>query len=204
MKRAGWTWRLPGVSKLRNRIGRPEVRRFFTTPRAGYSLFLAGVAVLVAIGVALVSGFVVLRALNIYGDPRLWHFDPDNLTASVMSFLATTKYPPSLLYTLMTLGPAAIFCAYADHLPGRIKDILLTYGRAPLAFYIPHFYLIHSLAILLGVSQGFKAEQFLTPYRFFPHGYGVGLGGVSLLRFDYGHGLSDGADAFFFGLNQVF
>jgi hypothetical protein len=97
-----------------------------------------------------------------------------------MSFLATTKYPPSLLYTLMTLGPAAIVCGYADHWPEKIKNILLTYGRAPLAFYIPHFYLIHVLSILLGVSEGFKAEQFLTPYRFFPHGYGVSLWGVYL------------------------
>jgi hypothetical protein len=98
-----------------------------------------------------------------------------------MSFLATTKYPPSLLYTLMTLGPAAIVCGFADRLPGKIKDVLLTYGRAPFAFYIVHFYLIHALSVLLGVTEGFQAEQFLTPYRFFPKGYGVGLGGVYLI-----------------------
>ena len=136
---------------------------------------------LIRIGCTLVIGFVLLRALNIYGDPHAWHFDPDNLSASVMSFLATTKYPPSLLYTLMTLGPAAIVCGYADRLPSMIKNILLTYGRTPLAFYIPHFYLIHVLSILLGLSEGFRAEQFLTHYRFFPKGYGVGLGGVYLL-----------------------
>jgi uncharacterized membrane protein len=136
---------------------------------------------LIRAGSALVIGFVLLRALAIYGDPGAWHVTPDNLSASAMSFLATTKYPPSLLYTLMTLGPAAIVCGFADRMPGMIRNVLLTYGRAPLAFYIAHFYLIHTLSILLGLSEGFQAGQFLTVYRFFPKGYGVSLGGIYLL-----------------------
>jgi uncharacterized membrane protein len=130
---------------------------------------------LLRIGVSLVIAFVVIRALNVYGDPKPWDF------ASVMSFLATTKYPPSLLYILMTLGPAAILCAFADRFRGPIKNALVTLGRAPLAFYIAHFYLIHTAAILLGIAQGFTAQQFLTPYRFFPKGYGVDLWGVYLI-----------------------
>lgn len=135
---------------------------------------------LIRIGGALVIGFVLLRALDLYGDPHAWRFDADNLPASIMSFLATTKYPPSLLYTLMTLGPAAIVCGFADRLPGMLRNVLMTFGRAPLAFYIAHLYLIHVLSILLGISEGFKAEQFLTAYRFFPKGYGADLGGVYL------------------------
>jgi uncharacterized membrane protein len=136
---------------------------------------------LARIGLALIVGFILLRALDVYGDPRPWHFYPNNLTASIMSFLATTKYPPSLLYLLMTLGPAAIACAYAERLPERVRDVLLTYGRAPLAFYVAHLYLIHAVTILLGVAQGFAAQQFLTPYRFYPKGYGLGLAGVYLI-----------------------
>lgn len=132
-------------------------------------------------GIGLILGFVVLRALNVYGDPHLWQAYPGNPAASVMSFLATTKYPPSLLYLLMTLGPAAIACAYAERLPGRIQQILLTYGRVPFAFYVVHFYLIHCVAMAVGVMQGFAAQQFLTHYRYFPKGYGVGLGGVYLI-----------------------
>ena len=135
---------------------------------------------LIRTGGVLVVGFVLLRGLNVYGDPRAWHFDPDNLSGSLMSFLATTKYPPSLLYTLMTLGLAAIICGFADRLPDMIRNVLLTFGRAPLAFYIAHLYLIHALSVLLGVAQGFRAEQFFTHYSFFPKGYGVGLGGVYL------------------------
>jgi uncharacterized membrane protein len=136
---------------------------------------------LIRIGIALVCGFVLLRILNVYGDPHAWHIDSHNLQASIMSFLATTKYPPSLLYTLMTLGPAAIVCGFADRLPGGIRNVLLVYGRAPLAFYIAHFYLIHTLSVLLGVTEGFQADQMLTHYRFFPRGYGVSLGGVYLI-----------------------
>ena len=81
---------------------------------------------LARIGMALVLGFALLRALDVYGDPRPWHFYPHDITASIMSFLATTKYPPSLLYLLMTLGPAAIVCAYAERFPERVRDVLLT------------------------------------------------------------------------------
>src|SRR5262249_30285698 len=84
-------------------------------------------------------------------------------------------------YLLMTLGAAAIICGYADRLPGGIRHALTKFGRAPLAFYIAHLYLIHAAAILLGVAQGFPAEQFLTHYRYFPKGFGVDLGAVYLI-----------------------
>jgi len=136
---------------------------------------------LLRIGVSLVIAFILLRALNVYGDPHPWAINPSRTAASIMSFLAATKYPPSLLYLLMTLGPAAILCAFADRWRGPIKDALVTLGRAPLAFYVTHFYLIHTGAILVGIAQGFTAQQFLTPYRFFPKGYGVSLWGVYLI-----------------------
>ena len=136
---------------------------------------------LLQIGVSLIVSFVLVRALNVYGDPHPWHVDPSSTAASVMSFLATTKYPPSLLFILMTLGPAAIACAYADRFHGPIRSVLVTFGRAPLAFYIAHLYLVHAAAIVLGVAQGFSARQFLTHYRYFPKGFGVGLPGVYLI-----------------------
>jgi uncharacterized membrane protein len=136
---------------------------------------------LIGVGLALFIAFILVRALNVYGDPQPWNAAPDNTTASIMSFLGTTKYPPSLLYILMTLGPAAIVCAFADRLRGPVRDVLLTFGRAPLAFYAAHLYLIHLIAVVLGVAQGFSAEQLLTHYRFFPKGFGVGLPGVYVI-----------------------
>src|SRR5688572_22921995 len=117
---------------------------------------------LLRIGGSLVIAFILIRALNVYGDPNFWELDSSSSAASIMSFLATTKYPPSLLFILMTLGPAAILCAFADRFRGPIKDALVTFGRAPLAFYIAHLYLLHAAAILLGIAQGFTAQQFLT------------------------------------------
>ena len=136
---------------------------------------------LLSIGMSLVIAFVLVRTLNVYGDPHPWHVDPTSMAASVMSFLGTTKYPPSLLFILMTLGPAAIACAFVERLHGPIRTALVTFGRAPFAFYIAHLYLIHTLAILLGIAQGFGARQFLTHYRYFPKGFGVGLPGVYLI-----------------------
>jgi uncharacterized membrane protein len=136
---------------------------------------------LMRIGIALVIAFVMLRYLNVYGDPHPWQYYQSAIAASVMSFLAVTKYPPSLLYLLMTLGPAALVCAFAERLPVPVRNTLTTFGRAPLAFYVAHLYLIHAVAVLLGVAQGFAAQQFFTHYRFFPSGYGVNLLGVYLI-----------------------
>jgi uncharacterized membrane protein len=133
---------------------------------------------LLRIGIGLLVAFIVIRATNGYGDSRPWESFPGSLAATVMSFLGASKYPPSLLYLLMTLGPAAILCAYAERLAAPVRDALATLGRAPLAFYVAHLYLIHFVAVLLGVVQGFTASQFFTHYRFFPEGFGVGLAGV--------------------------
>jgi len=129
-------------------------------------------------GLALTAAFVVLRAVGAYGDPNPWQWQARGVTATVIDFLNTTKYPPSLDFVLMTLGPAAILCAFADRIPSAIGGILTTFGRVPFAFYVAHFILIHALSVLLGVSQGFRASQFMTLFLFYPSGYGVSLLGV--------------------------
>jgi uncharacterized membrane protein len=138
-------------------------------------------AVLLRMGVALTAAFVVLRALDFYGDPNPWQLQPGGTTATVIDFLNTTKYPPSLLFLLMTLGPAAVLCAFAERWTGAVKNALVTFGRVPFAFYVAHILLIHVIAVLLGVAQGFGGRQFLTIFFFFPKGYGVGLPGVYAL-----------------------
>jgi uncharacterized membrane protein len=129
-------------------------------------------------GLAMTLGFLVVRAIGIYGDSNPWQVQPAGFAATVMDFLNTTKYPPSLDYLLMTLGPAAILCSYAGRVPGKIKNILVTFGRVPFAFYVAHFLLIHLLSICMGMIQGFSAHQMMTAYRFYPKGYGIALPGV--------------------------
>jgi uncharacterized membrane protein len=135
---------------------------------------------LLAWGVTATAAFVLLRGVGIYGDPNPWQ-PQDDVIGTLFDFLNVTKYPPSLLFLLMTLGPAAILCAYAGRVPETLKRPLIVFGRAPFAFYVAHLYLIHALAVLLGVLQGFDARDFMTYSFFFPEGYGIGLPGTYLV-----------------------
>jgi len=128
-------------------------------------------------GMAISAGFLVLRFIDVYGDPNHWQGHELGV-ATFIDFLNTTKYPPSLQFLAMTLGPAAIFCAYADRMRGFLKDAFVTFGRVPFAFYVAHFFLLHLLSVLLGVMQGFSAQQMMTFPLFYPQGYGVTLIGV--------------------------
>ena len=99
-------------------------------------------------GIALTAGFVVLRATNLYGDPHAWSIEGGPVR-TVLSFLDCEKYPPSFLYLLMTLGPAACALAWLDRPLGRWGTRIAVYGRVPLFYYVLHIFLIHALAIAL-------------------------------------------------------
>lgn len=135
---------------------------------------------LTKIGLLLIAGFFLLRGLGYYGDANGWIFH-GNFTSTAMDFMNVTKYPPSLLFLMITLGPMLLVCAGADRLSGRLKETLVMFGRVPFAFYVLHLYLIHALALLLGLWQGYSAEDFLVPYMFLPEGYGIGLPEVYLV-----------------------
>ena len=135
-------------------------------------------AFLLRTGVALTIAFAVIRAFDWYGDPNPWQVQAAGMTSTVIDFLNTTKYPPSLAFLLMTLGPAAILCALADRVTGAIKDVLVMFGRVPFAFYVAHVILIHAISVLLGLVQGFAVSQMATVFLFYPKGFGVGLPGV--------------------------
>lgn len=135
-------------------------------------------ATLLFAGLAITAAFFVLRAVDVYGDPNPWQLQQGGMAATIIDFLNTTKYPPSLAFLMMTLGPATMLCAFADRITGAVKDGLVMFGRVPFAFYIAHFYLIHTLGVALGVAQGFDARQMMTWVSFYPTGYGVPLAGV--------------------------
>jgi len=137
-------------------------------------------SLLIRIGVVLSLVFIALRTSGLYGDPNPWQAQPLGLLATAFDFMNVTKYPPSLLFLLATLGPMAIVCGLADRIGGWFKDALVMFGRVPFAFYVTHFYLLHLMAVVLGVLQGFPASAFFTFPLFFPAGYGLGLNGVYL------------------------
>ena len=92
--------------------------------------------------------FFLLRLTNIYGDSSHWSRQHSPFF-TFLSILKTSKYPPSLLYTLMTLGPALLFLAFTEKANSAITRVISVYGRVPMFYYLLHIYLIHVLAMLL-------------------------------------------------------
>lgn len=105
-----------------------------------------------------------------------------SLSKDIVSFLDLQKYPPSLLYLLMTLGVAFLILANAEKWKGKIVDFFCTFGRVPFFYYIIHIYLIHLLAMLLAQLTGFGwSNMILTTWIGFApglKGYGVSLWAV--------------------------
>jgi uncharacterized membrane protein len=109
---------------------------------------------LLRIGFALIAAFVVIRATNLYGDPRPWS-PQRSVLLSVFSFVNTTKYPVSLLYLLMTIGPALLALAWFEFkVPSRVEHVVTRVGRVPLFFYLLQWPFAHGLAIALSAAAG--------------------------------------------------
>jgi uncharacterized membrane protein len=115
------------------------------------------------IGWAAIAAFIVLRAINVYGDPSRWSVQPTPLF-TVLSFLNTTKYPPSLLFLLMTLGPAMLILAAVDGTTPRVLRPALIIGKVPFFYYLVHIFVLHMLAVIAsGVRFGTIAPMFESP-----------------------------------------
>lgn len=102
---------------------------------------------LIILGFSGITAFFVLRGLNIYGDLVPWT-EQNTATKTVLSFFNVTKYPPSLSYILITLGPALVFLFAIENIKNKITDFLLVFGRVPLFYYFLHVLVIHVLAII--------------------------------------------------------
>jgi uncharacterized membrane protein len=153
------------------------------------------------IGLGLTIAFVLLRLTNLYGNPPVglggvsqgdWHVQA-TVEKTVILFLDVEKYPPSLEYLLMTLGPSLLLLAWLDKkldqggtrsMPTALSP-LLTFGRVPMFFYILHLYLIHSLAILVALLSHQPIDWLLNGGFIFgaPDGWGYGLPFVYLMWF---------------------
>lgn len=108
-------------------------------------------ALLIA-GCSCILLFMVLRYFNIYGDPSPWSTQP-HLAFSVLSFFKVTKYPCSLLFIMMTLGPSLLFLRFFENTNNALTKIFLVFGRVPMFFYLIHIYVIHYLALAMGGNK---------------------------------------------------
>ncbi|HEV2355906.1 MAG TPA: hypothetical protein VGR89_16770, partial [Puia sp.] len=136
----------------------PRTRRLFLT------------AGLMAIGL-----FVVLRFINAYGDPDPWSVQKTGFY-TFLSFLNVTKYPPSLLFSLVTLGGLCLVLAASVERDNRMTRILLVYGRVPMFYFIIHLYLIHLILLIVVLLQGYSWSQLsFAPFQYGRPANGGGL-----------------------------
>lgn len=141
--------------------------------------------ILLISGAILVLLFVILRAFNIYGDPSPWVVQRTT-ALSVISFFNVSKYPPSLMYLCMTIGPGLIFLSAVEKVNNAFTRILKVYGSVPFFYYMLHFYLLRFFNIILFFVQGYTAKNIITPKSimlFRPVEYGVNLFGVYVVWF---------------------
>ena len=131
-------------------------------------------------GIGLIIAFIVIRASNFYGDPNPW-VSQNTVLYTIFSFVSCDKYPPSLLYLLMTLGPAIVLLAILEKASGSFWRIVLVFGRVPLFYYIIHLYLIHALVLAIAFFNGYDIRLLFTWYDLFPKDFRFSLPVVYLL-----------------------
>ncbi|HUR10192.1 MAG TPA: heparan-alpha-glucosaminide N-acetyltransferase domain-containing protein [Flavitalea sp.] len=132
---------------------------------------------LLRIGTTAIVLFIVLRLINAYGNPLQWA-PQSQWWRTVLAFLNVQKYPPSLLFTCMTLGPALIVLAFLEKIQNRVTSFFAIYGRVPFFYYILHFYLIHFLCVIAFFLTGHTTNQIVTPqfpFLFRPPTFGFNL-----------------------------
>ena len=139
---------------------------------------------LLAMGICATLLFLILRGFNLYGDPTNWDTQ-GSLLFTGMSFLNTTKYPPSLQFLLMTMGPALIFLSVSESRPASVINPMVVFGRVPFFFYIVHLYVIHALATLWLVLSDRDWHEYILSATALRSGslidFGLSLSGVYLV-----------------------
>lgn len=130
---------------------------------------------LLGLGLSAIILFFILRFINIYGDLNPWS-SQDNFTYSVLSFFNVTKYPPSLIYTLMTIGPALLFLYAIESVKNKFTNTMLVFGRVPFFYYILHLYLIHVIGMIGLMILGEDWQELVLTVERFKTGYLFNIG----------------------------
>jgi uncharacterized membrane protein len=115
----------------------------------------------VALGATAIVLFLVLRALDVYGDPRHWHTTEPTQIPTLFRFINTSKYPASLQFLLMTLGPVILLLPLAERARGKIGEFIATFGKVPMFYYLLHIPAIHFAAVIVSLAREGKVEPWL-------------------------------------------
>lgn len=121
--------------------------------------------ILILLGSICIFLFIVIRFTNGYGDKSPWT-EQQTPAFTFLSFINTTKYPPSLLYILMTIGPAILFLAFTEGPLKKLGNIIATYGKVPMFYYILHFYIIHLAMLAAALLSGYKWNDVINASPF--------------------------------------
>lgn len=139
---------------------------------------------LIVLGASALLLFGTLRALGAWGDLRPWVAGADGVRTA-LSFINVSKYPPSLLFVLLTLGVVALLAPMIGRLGGPLRALFLAMGRTPFFTYMLHIYVVHVAAMAVGALLGVPPSSFVNflgdPSRLMGSGWGVGLGWVYLI-----------------------
>lgn len=134
-------------------------------------------------GVCLITLFLALRIANSYGDPTPWNPELTGIKA-FFSFMNVQKYPPSLMYSSITIGIGMLLLVIFENMNNRATNVLNVYGRVPFFYYVPHFYLIHLLCVVAFFASGYGVNDIRSPtvpFLFRPANFGFHLWAVYLI-----------------------
>ncbi len=140
--------------------------------------------ILIWLGLGLTFFFIVMRLTNIYGDPVPWTVQSRGPIFTFLSFLNLNKYPPSLLYLCMTIGPVVFSLGMLENTQNAFARTISIFGRVPMFYYILHFFLIHLLVVFVFYISGYTSKDIDSPQTllfFRPPGFGFPLWGVYLV-----------------------
>lgn len=140
--------------------------------------------ILLQIGSCLLLLFILLRFINLYGDPIPWAPHSRGSVFTFLSFINVNKYPPSLDFLSVTLGAGILMLALLEGSRNAFTNFFRIYGRVPMFYYILHFYLIHLLVVIGFFQQGYSTGQIVSPdvpFLFRPGTFGYPLGIVYLI-----------------------
>lgn len=135
------------------------------------------VKALTAMGITFISCFILLRFHNLYGNPVPWYSATTHFE-TFLNILNVEKYPPSAAYLSITLGICFLLLSMAESWQGPLSKVMQTFGKVPFLFYIAHLYLIHLLAALFGLIQGYSYATMFNFFAFYPKDWGVSLAWV--------------------------
>lgn len=140
---------------------------------------------LVITGISVIGLFIILRFINVYGDPFPWSQQGSGFY-TFLSFINASKYPPSLFFLSMTIGPALFLMAWWDNFQNGFTRIVSVYGRVPFFYFLTHFFLIHLFSAIAFFMRGHTfaedAADLSTPFiKFIKEGEGVQLRYVYLI-----------------------